>query len=259
VCVVQNKAEQLIFCAHPRRCFLLLLLCMFVGVRVCVCTCVRVFICVCFSVTLSNALYIILHYPATHCNTIHRSAHTATQCTEVQHTATYCNELQHNAILVRESRILLFAEPIAKVCCSALLQRVATPAATHCNNALQRTATQSKKLQHSRKRVEYYCVQSLLQHLLQHTAIMQCNTLQHRATHCNTHARESGTTICRAFCNSTAQLLQHNARMHYPATYCNTLQHSATHCNTLQHTAAHCNIYARLSLRLTLFKNIRYY
>jgi len=27
----------------------------------------------------------------------------------------------------------------------------------------------------------------------------------------------------------------------YPATQCNTLQHTATHCNTLQHTATHCN------------------
>jgi len=188
----------------------------------------------------------------------------------VQHTATYCNELQPNAILVCESRILLFAEPIATVCCSALLQCVATPAATHCNNALQRTATQSNKLQHSRKRVEYYCVQSLLQHLLQHTAIMQCNTLQQcRATHYNTEQHtatltqesrvllfaEPSATAQHSCCNTLQQciILQHTA------TLCNTLQHTATHCSTLQHTAAHCNIYARLSLRPTLFKKIRYY
>jgi len=42
---------------------------------------------------------------------------------------------------------------------------------------------------------------------------MPCNTLQHTAAHCNSHA-----------------------------THCNTLQHAATHCNTLQHTATHWNI-----------------
>ena len=45
--------------------------------------------------------------------------------------------------------------------------------------------------------------------------MLQCNTLQHTATHCNT--------------------LQHTA------THYNTLQHTATHCDTLQHTATHFN------------------
>ena len=51
---------------------------------------------------------------------------------------------------------------------------------------------------------------------------MDCNTLQHNATHCNT--------------------LQHTA------THCNTRQHTATHCNTLQHTAAHTASQPRLSV-----------
>jgi len=31
-------------------------------------------------------------------------------------------------------------------------------------------------------------------------------------------------------------------RSHFPASYCNTLQHAATHCNTLQHTATHYRV-----------------
>jgi len=47
---------------------------------------------------------------------------------------------------------------------------------------------------------------------LQHTAI-HCDTLQHIATHCNTHLYVIRSTL-------------------QPATHCNTLQHTATHRNT---------------------------
>jgi len=78
---------------------------------------------------------------------------------------------------------------------------------------------------------------------LQHTAT-HCNTLQHTATHCNTlqhtatyqkRGRSRGWAAgCVARCSPTM-------RGTAPAcTYVNdTLQHIATHCNTLQHTTAH--------------------
>jgi len=157
---LQSKAEQLIFCAHPRRCFLLLLLCMFVGVRVCVCTCVHVFIRCCFSVTLSNAPY----STALYCNTLQ---HNAPKCNTLQHTVTNCSPMQYSCVRV------------GYYCLQSLLQQCV---AVH------------------------YC--SVLQHLLQHTATMHCNAPQHRATNCNTHARESNTTVCRAYCNICCNTLQ---------------------------------------------------
>jgi len=88
---------------------------------------------------------------------------------------------------------------------------------------------------------------------------MQCNTLQHAATHChtlqhstthhNTLAAEKQETLevhltqCNTHCN-TMPLLQHTT-----ATHCNKLQRTSskeagstqpTHCNTaMQHTAKH--------------------
>jgi len=77
---------------------------------------------------------------------------------------------------------------------------------------------------------------------------MNCNTLQHTATHCNTLQH---TAIC---CGTLKTQCQTFAT--YTATYCHTLPRShtltcshkcsalhltSTHCSTLQHTATHCN------------------
>ena len=85
----------------------------------------------------------------------------------------------------------------------------------------------------------------------------QCNTLQHTATHCNTHLREQS-RIARNAAANTQCVAVYCSVLHFvavccsvlqciavccsvpetePATHCNTLQHTATHCNTLQHTA----------------------
>ena len=39
----------------------------------------------------------------------------------------------------------------------------------------------------------------------------------------------------------------------FPATHCNTLQHTATHCNTLQHTATHCNTLQHIAHQREMF------
>ena len=68
---------------------------------------------------------------------------------------------------------------------------------------------------------------------LYHTA-PQCNTLQHAATHCNTHALMSPSSFSRGGCLT----------LHLPAPHCTTLHHTAPHCNTLQHASTHCNTHA---------------
>jgi len=69
---------------------------------------------------------------------------------------------------------------------------------------------------------------------LQHTAT-HCSTLQHTATHCNT-LQHTGT-----HCNALQHTATHCTTLHHTAPHCTTLHHTAPHCNTLQHTATHCN------------------
>jgi len=103
---------------------------------------------------------------------------------------------------------------------------------------------------------------------LQHTAThcnTHCNTLQHTATHCNNsvwlwilwHEGRMTATHCNTLqLNAThCKTLQHTASItsgtefcgtkvswvQQTSTHCNTMHHTATHCNILQHTATHCN------------------
>jgi len=66
---------------------------------------------------------------------------------------------------------------------------------------------------------------SLLNTMPEDSGGLQCNTLQHTATHCS--APQHNATQCNT--------MQHNA------THCNTMQRTATQCNALQHTDKHCN------------------
>jgi len=75
-------------------------------------------------------------------------------------------------------------------------------------------------------------VKSLVSRIWKH-----CNTLQHAATHCNTHC----SILQHIAMQSGAFRVQHPQHVRSLVsctwTHCNTLQHTATHCNTLQRTA----------------------
>jgi len=65
-----------------------------------------------------------------------------------------------------------------------------------------------------------------------------CNTLQHTATHCNTHEthvnKSSGQIATRYNSGGESlvtRLSANKLQLQYTATHCNTLQHTATHCN----------------------------
>ena len=68
---------------------------------------------------------------------------------------------------------------------------------------------------------------------------VDCNTLQHTATHCNTlqhtatHGKNWYVYVCVFVCVFALVGWQQHT-----ATHCNTRQHTATHGNTLQHTAS---------------------
>jgi len=79
-----------------------------------------------------------------------------------------------------------------------------------------------------------------------------CNTLQHIATHCNTHITNGPQFTTRSswlsepHCNRAQRKSGFQCARTSPVLYCNTLQHTATHCstlqrNTLQQTATHCS------------------
>ena len=110
------------------------------------------------------------------------------------------------------------------------LKRHVRCSATHCN-ILQRTASQLTATHCNT--LPRHCVTS---HFTDKTRTMQCNTLQHTATHCNT--LQHAATHCRVMASRVMSLTRH---IRCTATHCNTLQHAATHCNTLQHTATHYN------------------
>jgi len=83
-------------------------------------------------------------------------------------------------------------------------------------------------------------------HTLQHTAT-QCNTMQHTATHCNNLwiARLQRCNCCCGVVGNGTHIFDNKYSIYRTATHWqhtgSTLQHTAAHCSSLQHTAAHCN------------------
>ena len=67
-----------------------------------------------------------------------------------------------------------------------------------------------------------------------------CSTLQHTATHCNTHLPQF-TVVEHVHCSTLQHTAAHCSTLQHTATHCNTLQHAIALCNTLQHPATHCN------------------
>jgi len=155
--------------------------------------------------------------------------HTATHCNTLQHTATHCNTLQHSvthcSTHCNAHILLLLPRPCARyVDISSILvcQLVFTTHNARLCNTLQHTATHCKTLQD--------------------TAI-HCNTVQYSAIHAYSSSpptRELRMSMSR-FCLSTGVCNINCNTLQHTATHCNTLQHSTTHCNTLQHTTTHCN------------------
>jgi len=83
--------------------------------------------------------------------------------------------------------------------------------------------------------------------------IAHCNTLQHTATHCNTHVPLVVSILSASiqFKNSaTSFMFVTSNTLQHTATHCNTLQHTRTvgsvESNTLQHTATSCNTHEPL-------------
>ena len=114
---------------------------------------------------------------------------------------------------------------------------------THCNNALQQTATDCNICTYMKRDTETRCkigscwlvgARETLNSLQQCTAT-DCNRLQQTATDCN--SLQQTTTRCNIWPHTATDC----NRLQQTATAYNTLQHMATHCNILQHTATYCN------------------
>jgi len=91
------------------------------------------------------------------------------------------------------------------------------------------------------------CVCNTLQHTATHYNT-HCNapfhTLQHTAIHCNTLQLAEGGYNCQVTVSAEPIVCAtHCSTLDHTATHCNTHcnAHFFTHCNTLQHTATHCN------------------
>jgi len=157
----------------------------------------------------------ILHHPVTYCNTLWqpmRQFHHATG--ELQHAAICCNMPQHTA-----TRLATHA---ASLPCTRYT-------ATHCVT-LQHTAPPCNVLHHAVATRVASCKMLVLQcNALQHTAT-HCNALQHTATHYNF------SDFCPLVPSSLRCTAPHYNTLHHTAPHCNTLQHTATHCNTLHDT-----------------------
>ena len=162
---------------------------------------------------------------------------TATHCNTLQHTASHCNILQHSAIHCNNLQ-----QPLQHTATTHTLQQH-----THTTTCTRRQA-QGDSVQAARSTHTLSCLRC---HSLPLTA-SQRNTLQHTATHCNTHCNTLQHTA--PHCNNihTPQHVharhkvkrhgQHAARTPYPvcaATHCHSRPLTATYCKTLQHTATH--------------------
>jgi len=123
-----------------------------------------------------------------------------------------CSVLQCVAVSCRVSQSV--------AACCIVLQRVAA-----CCSVLQRNYCLSTFHNVSKSRYEHAWI-----YTLQHSA-PQYTTVHHSTPHYNTSRASPHMSMCVRIQYNTVQ---------YRATLCNTrntLQHTATHCNTLQHTA----------------------
>jgi len=167
----------------------------------------------------------------------------ATRCNKWQHTATHCNNLLFVWWRHGETRYTYFPPYFS---CNTLQQ-----VATHCNT-LQHTATICFLCGEDMARLGTYSFPPYFPPYF--LPYFSCNTLQQMATHCNTMqptATQCNTMCCLertwpdwlhilALCFIFPYIFPRIFALIFPATRCNTLQHTATHCNTLQHTATHC-------------------
>jgi len=71
-----------------------------------------------------------------------------------------------------------------------------------------------------------------------------CSTLQHTAAHCNTLQHTA------THCNTLQHIAVHDNTLQHTTTHCSTLLHAATHCNILQHTITPCNYHLTLHTHL---------
>ena len=182
----------------------------------------------------------------------------------------------------RETHCMHCVAECVAVCCR--LQSVLQCVAVYCS-VLQCVFCVSSHLESFHRRFVAVCcilccsvLQSVLQSMLQCVAdcrvccsVLQSNTLQRCAKHCNTLPRSAtglnmlqhalcGRVLQFAICGLVALMelrvkscdqicvaeccrvcCRVKVMSQHTATHCNTLQHTATHCCTLQHTAIHCN------------------
>ena len=142
---------------------------------------------------------ITLHHTATHCNTLQ---HTATHCNTLPHTATHCNTLQHTAthyICSRQSPqvcvrmctcMCMYVRKRVRVCAYACVLHVQLLSRINTNMFKSTNVCVCAMYVSIYLYVCMYICMSYSHARSKHatTHCKHCNTPQHTATHCNTHA-----------------------------------------------------------------------
>jgi len=141
-----------------------------------------------------------------------------------------CNTVLKNTAAFFNS-VLQYAE----LCCKVMQRFQHTDYTCPDDHTLQHMATHRNTLQHTA--TETLCVPIVTrrktpQHIATHRNrdyvcpdSINCNTLQHTATHCNTLQAQT----------VRVPMLTHRNALQHTATHRNPLQHTATHCISLQH------------------------
>ena len=126
----------------------------------------------------------------------------------------------------------------------------ATPCNTHCNTGSSLVHVYYLFIRHAHEPAAERAGKDSRQSaflLSYYVTYCNCNTLQHTATHCNTHCNTLQPTATHDNTRqphnqlSDSSWLSTQFTTQDTETPYNTLQHTATRCNTLQHAATHDN------------------